>query len=171
MRGTQFIDPLVVALLEGRKTVTRRRMRRQPHGCLYFGPPYPGRWWDGTNSPIPAPPGHDGETQYIREAYAPAADGSTLYRATHEGPAPDRWRPGFLMPEHRARIWIRVVDVRPIRLRILDDAEALREGIESAEAFREGWDRLHADHPDVLWAADPWVWRMEFVRCERPEIG
>lgn len=168
MKGTLFTDQLVRAILDDRKTVTRRRMRLQPKGALYLAPPHPGRWADGRGRPLPAPPGTPGEVQYVREVWAPGPTGTTLYRATHDAPAPDRWRSSLLMPASRARLFIAVTDVRPVLLAALDDAEAHREGIESAAAFREGWDRLHAGHSDVLWERNPWVWRMEFERCAGP---
>lgn len=155
MKGTLFIDALVREILADRKTVTRRRMRRQPDGV----PPF---------ALLPSPPGRSGETHYVREVWVTGPDGATLYRASHPDPTSIKWRSSLLMPATRARVFIRVTDVRPVRLSALDDAEAHLEGISDAATFRAGWNALHAAHPDALWERDPWVWRMEFVRVERP---
>jgi hypothetical protein len=169
MKGIAFTDPLVRAILEGRKTVTRRRPRWQPADGVRKSPFHKSGWEDGHGRPLPAPPGLPGDVLYVREAWANETGTGLTYRATHEGPMPTRWRPGMFLPAAWARLFVRVTSLQLVRLTELDDAEAHIEGIASVAAFREGWDRLHAHHPDVQWDADPWVWRLAFERCEAPE--
>lgn len=101
------------------------------------------------------------------------------------------WHPSIHMPKEAARIWLKVTDVRVERLQecgkgwcldivkegvvtpqdpilyINDDAfhDALRE------EFRQLWDSTikKSDLDRCGWDASPWVWVIEFERCEKPE--
>ena len=84
------------------------------------------------------------------------------------------------MPTEAARIFLRVVYVKPERLRdmVLDDV--LMEGIAEGESYKDTWERWHdlwdstidpADLSIYGWEADPWVWVIRFERCEKPQEG
>ena len=103
------------------------------------------------------------------------------------------WRPSIHMPKEAARIFLRVVDVRVERLQEITIEQVLKEGItrETIEArispgssaphwvfheaakrcFAQLWDSTVApEKRDTYgWAANPWVWVIEFERCERPK--
>lgn len=91
-----------------------------------------------------------------------------------------RWRPSIHMPKEAARIWLKVTDVRVERLKDITNSEAEREGItvetdNSGQmhrfAFYELWNSTikQSDIARYGWDANPWVWVIEFERCEKPE--
>lgn len=87
------------------------------------------------------------------------------------------WHPSIHMPKEAARIFLRVTEVRVERLQEITEDEAIREGcIEhggnlAIDDFEVIWDSTikKADLPLYGWDANPWVWRIEFERIERPE--
>lgn len=92
-----------------------------------------------------------------------------------EGEAPTRWRPSIHMPKEAARIFLRVVDVRVERLQEITDEGARAEGVsqigEPRAQFAVLWETTIKPemHMEYGWAANPWVWVIEFERCERPK--
>lgn len=86
------------------------------------------------------------------------------------------------MPKEAARIWLRVTDVRVERLQEIN-AEGIRnEGISSMavhvgdmEIALKEWKNLwnstvkKSDINCYGWDANPWVWIIEFERCEKPK--
>lgn len=100
-----------------------------------------------------------------------------------------RWYPSIYMPKQAARIFIRVKEVRVECLQeitvdgcaaegIWDDyktySEKYHENLKKAaypKAFSELWNSTikKADLPKYGWDANPWVWVIEFERCEKPE--
>ena len=93
------------------------------------------------------------------------------------------------MPKAAARIWLKVTDVRVERLQDITEEQALAEGaidnrgfihssenefnvIHSAkEHFMSIWDSTISKKQKDLYGceANPWVWVIEFKRCEKPE--
>lgn len=101
------------------------------------------------------------------------SDGCFVYRAEH--PTPDRvsWSPSIHMPKAAARIWLRVTDVRAEHLQDIDDKGIMAEGLEIGAPFDELWNSTikKSDRDRYGWDANPWVWAIEFERCEKPEEG
>ena len=117
--------------------------------------------------------------------------GCYMYRSTDEISGDAKWHPSIHMPKEAARIFLKVKDVRVERLQecgkgwcldiekegivtpqnpilyINDDAfhDALRE------EFQKLWDSTinKSDIDRYGWDANPWVWVIEFERCEKPE--
>lgn len=103
------------------------------------------------------------------------------------------WRPSIHMPKEAARIWLRVTDVRIERLQEITKDECIKEGIypsncrncnaafdcdicpdegyEEVDKFVEVWNSTikKSDLDRYGWDATPWVWVIEFERCEKPE--
>lgn len=106
------------------------------------------------------------------------------------------WHPSIHMPKEAARIFLRVNDVRAERLQEITDEDALAEGLTGEPydhpntdyhgctdcmnsgwivpptvEFAELWDSTikKADLPLYGWDANPWVWVIEFERCEKPK--
>lgn len=92
------------------------------------------------------------------------------------------WRPSIHMPKEAARIWLKVTDVRVERLQDIDGKGCVKEGIEEellkdvGEEFVKGmyhdlWDSTikKSDIDRYGWDANPWVWVIEFERCEKPK--
>ena len=110
-----------------------------------------------------------------------------------------KWRPSIHMSKEAARIWLRVTDVRAERLHEITDRDAEKEGVGilfyeaigfgdkdygcmtysdskgligfQREQFAHLWDStLKPLQVETLgWSANPWVWRTQFERCEKPE--
>lgn len=90
--------------------------------------------------------------------------------------------PSIHMPKEAARIWLKVTDVKVERLQNIDGKGCVKEGIEEeplkhvGEDFVKGmfhdlWDSTinKSDLDRYGWGANPWVWVIEFERCEKPE--
>lgn len=87
------------------------------------------------------------------------------------------------MPKAAARIWLKVTDVRVERLQDIDGQGVLKEGLNSPvhpkadyfnmnqrEMFEDLWNSTikKSDIERYGWEANPWVWVIEFERCEKP---
>lgn len=86
-----------------------------------------------------------------------------------------RWHPSIHMPKEAARIFLRVTNVRVERLRDMTDDDAEAEGCfdytSTALGFPDVWDSTikKSDLDCYGWNANPWVWGIEFERCDKPE--
>ena len=92
------------------------------------------------------------------------------------------WHLSIHMPKEAARIWLKVTDVRVERLQEITSEQICREGVEveyphvlngeeKRYAFSRLWDSTikKSDLDRYGWNASPWVWVIEFERCEKPE--
>lgn len=85
------------------------------------------------------------------------------------------WHPSIHMPKEAARIWLKVTDVKVERLQDMTDDDAEAEGCfdytSTALGFPDVWDSTikKSDLDRYGWDASPWVWVIEFERCEKPE--
>lgn len=101
--------------------------------------------------------------------------GCYMYRATDEIYGDARWHPSIHMPKEAARIWLKVTDVRVERLQDMTDDDAEAEGCfdytSTALGFPDVWDSTikGSDLDRYGWDANPWVWVIEFERCDKPE--
>lgn len=111
--------------------------------------------------------------------------GCYIYKASVEDnvhPSTGKWRPSIHMPKEAARIWLKVTDVRAERLQDITHIDIIMEGVEpvylnarSGEKTRDDFARLWDSMIDKTkldlygWKANPWVWAIEFERCEKPE--
>mgnify|MGYP004649245765 FL=1 len=101
--------------------------------------------------------------------------GCYMYRATDEIYGDARWHPSIHMPKEAARIWLKVTDVRVERLQDMTDDDAEAEGCfdytSTALGFPDVWDSTikGSDLDRYGWDANPWVWVIEFERCEKPK--
>lgn len=91
----------------------------------------------------------------------------------------NRWYPSIHMPKEAARIWLKVTDVRVERLQDITEIQAQAEGCNSGlltgpcnarGQFENLWNRtIKKSDLDIYgWKANPWVWVIEFERCEKP---
>lgn len=91
------------------------------------------------------------------------------------------WCPSIHMPKEAARLFRKVTNVRVERLQDIDSEGIRAEGLNtlavhvgdmeiSQREFARLWDSTikPADLPLYGWDANPWVWVIEYERCEKP---
>ena len=205
-----FNTDMVLAILDGRKTVTRRVIKPQPKSklCYTFAGSHKkdiGRWaypsktaheiW-GEEYRLPDnitkedlgkrwnPPYHTDDVLYVRETWhkykkrVGKGEGCHIawfygYRASivNSEDANEPWRPSIHMPKEAARIWLRVKYVRVDRLQEMEtenDQNYIAEGAKDKHDFIRLWDSTVSDREHYGWYANPWVFVIEFERCENP---
>lgn len=154
--------------------------------------------YNGRNEPcIRNAPYQLGDILYVRETWMDYA-GRTMYRADcdkYRKLAEFSWKPSIHMPKKAARIWLKVTGVRVERLHEITENGALREGAQGIRCDHAGlgvygctdcmntgwieppqvefmyiWDSTvkKSDIDRYGWDANPWVWVIEFERCEKP---
>ena len=169
MKPILFNTAMVRAILDGRKTVTRRVIKPQPSEnaemryCFAGGRKGDvGKWRDWKQGVMDAatpkwtPPCHADDILYVRETWCSAYDGEAYFyfadKCTQREQAKlldydtVRWRPSIHMPKEAARIFLRVTNVRVERLQdIMDDPpgpnnQVVREGCKYGCDFIALWD-------------------------------
>ena len=197
-----FNTEMVRAILDGRKTCTRRIVKDGiPDDAMWgytaFTPKgyisCRGVYADGYGEGFYKLPYQPGDILYVRETWSEWTDGY-LYKAWNSpfpqaGESPVmKWHPSIHMPKEAARIWLKVTDVRVERLQNITDDGAKAEGANwkngknvgweekmrrtAIERFAKIWDSTikKSDLDRYGWNANPWVWAIEFERCEKPEV-
>lgn len=209
-RPILFSGPMVRAILDGRKTQTRRIMKPQPT--------YDGFWWshkgyscggekqfrDGLPLFVGCPYGVVGDRLWVRETFAPMQENRPIanpaiydnkpawYRADNDRPmwAGKTWKPSIHMPRWASRITLEITGVRVERLNEISESDAIAEGIESKpqpygkeldwkyygwleklnqwstcpiRSYESLWNSINGPES---WAANPFVWVIEFKRIE-----
>lgn len=154
-RPILFSGPMVRAILDGSKTVTRRVVRPAQVEALGLElAALAGRLWpDIDPAPIQThglcPYGEPGDRLWVKETFGPASsavfDRLWVYRADNTSArvefdacavwdridpieSADRWRPSIFMPRAASRIDLEIVSVRCERLQDIPDADAIAEG-------------------------------------------
>ena len=187
-----FSGPLVRAILEGRKTVTRRVAKLTDAGHVKE-PRGHRRWHPGDpDASAACPYGQPGDLLWVRETWA-QWDRGLAFRADCLNPRTGeedgdsrrcrldfgvKWRPSIHMPRWACRLLLRVTDVRVERLQEITAEDAVAEGlvrdashptggwVELLRDFRDLWDSIAK--PGFGWDDNPWVWRIAFERVGKP---
>lgn len=182
-----FSAPMVRALLDGRKTQTRRVLKPQPpnHVQIYrVGSVWD--WRDGTRGGSVKVPFAIGGRIWARETWAegrdaPAPDGAIfpIYAANwgnrgsqgYELMKP--WRSSMFMPRKYSRLTLIVTNVRVQRLHEISEEDAIAEGVgptfvspdggsaPHVETYIELWNSLNANR-GYPWESNPWVCALTF---------
>ena len=159
-----FSGPMVRAILDGRKTQTRRVVMPQPAERFsepQVGPGWICTWWrvdddlnDWHDVRLPYQPG---DRLYVRETWAtnswydetaPSAmnpeDAPLFWRASDRDkpyPSRGRWRPSIHMPRWASRIDLDVTAVRVERVQDATEGDCIAEGMEGV-----GCDHRYAEN-------------------------
>lgn len=186
---------MVRAILEGRKTVTRRNPFQMAPGCE----PVNGLYRGDKNricalfkapkllvaKPVYAPY-ERGDILWVRETWTrlPETQGGhfrprgVYYYKAGEDMRPEKyrgngWHPSIHMPREAARIFLRVTDVRVERLQDCGNMQAKDEGCTCSSQFARLWDSTikPADRAACGWEANPWVWVISFERISKDETS
>lgn len=179
-----FSAPMIRALLDGRKTQTRRIYRVPPGSYVEQG-----RIWamtDGCPHGDAALPYAPGDRLWCKEVWGLGISDHgdcPRYKATldymcgdkivspHEGPF--AWKSPRFMPKRFSRLTLLVTDVRVQRLQEISRGDAMEEGCPFANMadgpnprdwYRDIWNSIHG--PDA-WDRNPWVAAISFKahRC------
>lgn len=183
-----FTSESVRAILEGRKTQTRRIVKPQPPAGS-VSPHYENGWWmwrkwtpegraHGINSTRHgdqrSPYGEDGDRLWVRETWQHDAlhDDKIYYRADRFAETVfDKWRSSMMMPRSASRIMLEVINVRIERLQDISDNDARDEGVspkhynsraDHRDAYIDLWESINAKR--APWASNPWVWVINFKK-------
>lgn len=186
-----FNTEMVRAILDGRKTCTRRVVKLPKNmsgrpvgksgdiGFMYLGG-------------IKRPPYQQGDILYVRETWCKGSwmnEKERYYYKADDNDFHCVWHPSIHMPKEAARIWLRVTDVRVEWLQDITFDSCQNEGIYDdyktysetytnnlrrvayPKAFARLWDSTikKSDLDRYGWDANPWVWVIEFERCEKPK--
>lgn len=154
--------------------------------------------YNGKNEPcIRTQPYQPGDILYVRETWhkgleryiyrADYSDAEKFYRDGKE--INMKWHPSLHMPKEAARLFLRVTNVRVERLQDITENGAKAEGAIDNRGFIHSpdndYDRIHTAKENFIeiwnstvkksdldsygWTANPYVWVIEFERCDKPE--
>lgn len=175
-----FSAPMVKAILDGRKTQTRRIVKPQPKmsddgkvDWIIKGQ-WCGAWTLGKGGNMTCPYGAIGTHLWVRETWC-EDNGRIIYKAdfpTADGStgATFKWKPSIFMPRVASRITLEVKNIRVERLQDITDSDAIREGIPDypdfvgecpVDDFRELWSKINGEKS---WNENPFVWVVEFTK-------
>ena len=173
-RPILFNGPMVRAILDGRKTQTRRVVKPQPETKPHNG--VDDKWFSEYSDiknlgflKHTCPFGQPGDRLWVREAFTEYPQKGLLYKADGCNKKLGvwwGWRPSIHMPRRASRIKLEVTDVRVERLQNISEEDIYAEGIDTnSHDFMELWDSINAKRGHG-WDANPFVWVVEFRRVE-----
>lgn len=158
-KGILFSSEMVLAILAGRKTQTRRIIKPQPQNRIcYQKSGY-----------------HTGDILYVRETWV-QKNGEYHYFAdsTPAEKLQTKWRPSIHMPKNAARIWLRVKKVSAERIQNISEIDSMAEGASpcgidsNSQNYRSGFVKIWLEcYGDESWKMNPWVWVIEFERFNK----
>lgn len=143
-RPILFRGDMVRAILEGRKTQTRRLKQK----------------------------GDVGDLLWVKEAFTTSISGGgeVIYKATAKGKYPIgggmyigpealQWKPSIFMPRRLSRITLRLLGVAQQFLGEIIQESAIAEGFSGVGPFINAWDDINPKHPATT---NPVVWVHQF---------
>lgn len=192
-----FNTEMVRAILDDRKTCTRRVIKDAVKENQEINKNGKGEFelYDITSrcgipkGKIYNPPYQPGDILYVRETWHKytkrVGNGESCHLAEFYGykasianseDANEPWKPSIHMPKEAARIWLKVTDVRVERLQdIMEDEpgpnnQVVKEGFDYGCDFIATWNSTikKSDFDTYGWDSNPYVWVIEFERCEQP---
>lgn len=190
-----FSGEMVRAILDGKKTQTRRVLKNQGHPRWNKAElTKSGRWmlFDASDPDChgflknSCPYGNHGDLLWVREKFKILQDSKQpLYAAkpsaekTGRSIPPGNWKPSIHMPRWASRITLLVESVRVERIQDISYEDCLAEGMPGhgeinnygagggvVDAFAAYWDLINATR-GYSWAKNPWVWVINFSRISK----
>jgi hypothetical protein len=162
---------MVNAILEGRKTQTRRPIKPLP---LWVGEPnVPFKTIYADPKGIIKEPYKKGDILYVRETWRGGNDTleNVFYKAdlSYSSPAYQhmgKWKPSIHMPKTFARIFLQVANVRVERVQDISEEDCLKEGLKLLHGgirseYAYIWNSIYKN-----WIDNPYVWVIEFKTIE-----
>lgn len=181
-RGMIFNGEMVRAILDGRKTQTRRPLKWKQTRFTEIGEREDGSRWPWSEDAEhacdfwhPCPFGAVGDRIWVRETWAryniDQDSHDMAYRATPPADWPEegRWRPSIHMPRWASRLMLEITGVRVERLQAITLGDICKEigcGLYDFRPATYGfqvWEDLWKSiYGEENWQANPWVWVIEF---------
>lgn len=188
---TIFSSASIRAILDGRKTQTRRVIKPQPEydeGLLYCDGHYfnPSAINAGNDRSLSHLLGQVGDLLWVREAIRASLEQNNFYysadsrgvgdvvyeKLLHKYGGFSRSGNARYMPKCAARIWPRITSIRVERVQEIGEADANAEGVLAdlnppalgltyRDGFRGLWDSINAKR-GFGWDPNPWVRVVEF---------
>lgn len=195
MKPILFNTQMVQAILEGRKTTTRRIIK--VNNSLEFMGFKEGKALLGKGCCIHETikaPYMPGDILYVRETWgisnslgdfarnnrtaeyvykAGYSKGERIPMVREQEKNLGVWKPSIHMPKDVARIFLKVTSARVERLQDITEDGIRAEGIteewppHAMDKFRKLWDSTTKEY---RWETNPWVWVIEFERIEKSEV-
>jgi hypothetical protein len=184
-RPILFSAEMVRAILDGRKTQTRRNIKYTTEHRGPINPAYLEAHKDHPGWKDICPYGQPGDLLWVRETWTQypielnPEPCDAWYKATSNGPPPPfKWRPSIHMPRWASRITLRITDIRVERLQDISEDDARAEGCpysaewagrfvdrdETAKTwFKSLWNKINGPG---AWDENPWVWAISFERVK-----
>ena len=179
-----FNTEMIEALLDGRKTQTRRVVKPQP---IWVGDPsVPFKTHDADpKGIIQCPYGQPGSLLWVRETFATDGHRNVCYReSVGKGESPregcvyadgsefdgDKWTPSICMPRWASRLTLEITNVRVERVQEIAPDDCIAEAVwrieerefgrghEAIEEFSKVWESCYPG----TWDKNPWVWVIKF---------
>lgn len=188
-RAIIFSREMTLAILAGRKTETRRPVKRGIEiGTALRGSQIFFNAHDAKGFLVQCPYGRQGDRLWVKETWGYR---STLSISLCEGECSHRhlayrfsepdamvwhWTPPLYMPRWASRITLEITATLIERVQDITERGAIAEGVmpcghdgyhtdQHRCAFRTLWDRINQKR-GFAWAINPWVWVIKFRRVE-----
>lgn len=174
-RPILFSTEMVKAILEGRKTQTRRIMKPQPFPDKESGYTYFDKkllfdihtWRDEITCACRF---KKGMILWVRETFLIERSWHKdyyEYKADYSETMANEvcWEPSIFMPRKAARIFLEVIDVRVERLNDITKPDIIEEGIDvplnstGIGSYAQLWEKINGEGS---WDENPWVWVITF---------
>jgi len=165
-----FSAPMVLAIREGKKTMTRRIVKPQPSKGFWniHTQTIDGITGWGAKCPYPV-----GTRLWVRETWARGGDGLVRYAADFfkKPSVVEKWKPSIFMPRGASRITLEVTAVRVERLQDISIDDCKAEGLEGLTdiGWRYVWGQLWNSINEKRgfgWDVNPFCWVISFKRVK-----
>lgn len=157
-----FSTEMVQAILDGRKTMTRRAVKLPENASDPYWSIDNNEWlffkngWGGNK--LKCPYGQLGDVLWVRESwrtvggYSEKPDYSVMSKKDFVYKANEDWngpfKPSIHMPKSACRIFLQVTDVRVERLREISEDDAVAEG--ANKMYEAGFGGFYLDEPEII---------------------
>ena len=172
-RPILFSTPMVQAILDGRKTQTRRVIKPQPLDVVTYADQ---RVW---YPEVIKCPYEVGDLLWVRETFIRIENAIDNYYYKTDKGVSGKWKPSIFMPKEACRLFLQVKNIRVEQLQDITEEDAFAEGAKhgrfyglgqiggsTREGFFELWETINKKGSVNK---NPWVWVIEFEKIEKPE--
>ncbi len=178
-----FSTEMVKAILEGRKTQTRRVVKingvMQTAAKMIYTD---GNWHGESGRKVKFPYGNVGDVLWVRESWQHnvndfgESSGNFFYKASEDAEKNIiGWKPSIHIPKAACRLFLKIKNISVERLQDITRGDCMAEGCpfpniaketDPKRWFSELWQSINGKES---WNANPWVWVIEFEQINKPE--